>query len=143
MADNRREPSAAPGSYRSRLATRLRCDALAALSVPSPSGELVASGERLTGFGERPILNTGGSVMRLHSKVALITGAAQGIGAACARRFTQEGAAVMLIDLHQDKGSALARALGDEGCQAEFVRADVSSKSDVDAAVAATVARYG
>src|SRR6516164_7766406 len=81
--------------------------------------------------------------MRLQSRVALITGAAQGIGAACARRFAQEGAAVMLVDLNEDKGSTLARALGDEGYQAEFVRADVSSKSDVDAAVAATLARYG
>jgi NAD(P)-dependent dehydrogenase (short-subunit alcohol dehydrogenase family) len=81
--------------------------------------------------------------MRLQSKVTLITGAAQGIGAACARRFAQEGAAVMLVDLNEDKGSTLARALGDEGYQAEFVRADVSSKSDVDAAVAATLARYG
>ena len=81
--------------------------------------------------------------MRLQSKVALITGAAQGIGAACARRFAQEGAGIVLVDLNEDKGLPLARALGDEGYPAQFVRADVSSKSDVDAAVAATVARFG
>ena len=80
--------------------------------------------------------------MRLQSRVALITGAAQGIGAACARRFAQEGASVMLVDVNEAKGSALAGALSADGHSAAFVRADVSSKSEVDAAVAATVARF-
>ena len=80
--------------------------------------------------------------MRLKSRVALITGAAQGIGAACARRFVQEGASVMLVDIDETAGSALARTLSDEGHRAAFVRADVSSKFEVDAAVAATVARF-
>ena len=80
--------------------------------------------------------------MRLTSRIALITGAAQGIGAACARRFVQEGASVMLVDIDETAGSALARTLSDEGHRAAFVRADVSSKSEVDAAVAATVARF-
>ena len=80
--------------------------------------------------------------MRLTSRIALITGAAQGIGAACARRFAQEGASVMLVDIDETTGSALARTLSDEGHRAAFVRADVSSKSEVDAAVAATVARF-
>jgi NAD(P)-dependent dehydrogenase (short-subunit alcohol dehydrogenase family) len=80
--------------------------------------------------------------MRLTSRIALITGAAQGIGAACARRFALEGASVMLVDIDEAAGSALARTLSDEGHRAAFVRADVSSKSEVDAAVAATVARF-
>jgi glucose 1-dehydrogenase len=80
--------------------------------------------------------------MRLQSRVALITGAGQGIGAACARRFAQEGASVMLVDLNETTGSALAHTLSDEGYPAAFVRADVSVKSEVDAAVAATVARF-
>jgi glucose 1-dehydrogenase len=81
--------------------------------------------------------------MRLQSRVALITGASQGIGAACARRFAHEGAVVMLVDIDAVQGAALARALNDERHDAAFVRADVSLKADVDAAVAATVARFG
>ncbi len=81
--------------------------------------------------------------MRLHSRVALITGAAQGIGAACARRFASEGASVMLVDVKEDEATSLAGSLTQEGHTAAFVRADVSRKSDVDAAVAATVARFG
>jgi len=81
--------------------------------------------------------------MRLHSRVALITGAAQGIGAACARRFASEGASVMLVDVKQAEAASLVATLTREGHTAAFVRADVSSKSDVDAAVAATVERFG
>jgi len=81
--------------------------------------------------------------MRLQSRVALITGAAQGIGAACARRFASEGASVMLVDVKETEGTSLAGALTHEGHAAAFVRADVSSKSDIDAAVAATVGRFG
>jgi glucose 1-dehydrogenase len=81
--------------------------------------------------------------MRLQSRVALITGASQGIGAACARRFAHEGAAVMLVDIDAAQGAALAQALRDEHHDAAFVRADVSRKAEVDAAVAATVARFG
>jgi len=80
--------------------------------------------------------------MRLQSRVAIVTGAAQGIGAACARRFAQEGASVMLVDINEAMGSALAGALGAEGCKVAFTHADVSSKSEADSAVAATVARF-
>jgi len=81
--------------------------------------------------------------MRLQSRVALITGAAKGIGAACARRFVREGASVMLVDVDAAQGAALAQALAGEGHVAAFARADVSRKADVDAAVAAANERFG
>jgi glucose 1-dehydrogenase len=78
--------------------------------------------------------------MRLENKVAVVTGAAQGIGLACAQRFVAEGARVMLADIAEEKGAASARALGDA---ARFTRADVSLKEDADALVAATVKAFG
>ena len=81
--------------------------------------------------------------MRLQSRVALITGAAQGIGEACAKRFAQEGARLMLIDLDEPKAESVAAALCADGHEAAWMRANVALKADVDAAVAATVARFG
>ncbi|MEO8136763.1 MAG: SDR family oxidoreductase [Betaproteobacteria bacterium] len=81
--------------------------------------------------------------MRLQNRVALITGAGQGIGAACARRFAEEGAAVMLADIEPDKATALATALERDGHPAAFVQTDVARRADVDAAVDATVGRFG
>lgn len=78
--------------------------------------------------------------MRLNEKVAIVTGAAQGIGLACARRFVQEGAKVMLSDINEAAGSAAA---GQLGAAAAFCRTDVSIKAEVDALVAATLAAFG
>lgn len=64
---------------------------------------------------------------RLDNKVAIITGSAQGMGAAHARRFIQEGAKVILTDLSEEKGSALAKELG---TNAIFVRQNVVSEED-------------
>jgi NAD(P)-dependent dehydrogenase (short-subunit alcohol dehydrogenase family) len=68
--------------------------------------------------------------MKTAGKTALITGAASGLGEACARRFAGLGMKVVLVDLNAEKGEALASELG-----GRFVRADVSSESDVQAAV--------
>ena len=76
--------------------------------------------------------------MRLKDKVALVTGAAQGIGLACAQAFANEGARVMVSDMNEERGRAAAA-----GLDAGFVRCDVSRKAEVTAAVAATVEKFG
>ncbi|MYM39975.1 SDR family NAD(P)-dependent oxidoreductase [Duganella qianjiadongensis] len=77
--------------------------------------------------------------MKLSQKVAIVTGATQGIGLACAQRLISEGASVMLVDI-KPEGAAAAAALGE---RARFFAADVSQKADVDAMVAATLAAFG
>lgn len=81
--------------------------------------------------------------MRLGNKVALVTGAGQGIGLACARALAREGASVVLAERDEAQGRAAARSLSEEKLAATFVRCDVSRKDEVDAAVAAAVETYG
>jgi 3-oxoacyl-[acyl-carrier protein] reductase len=76
--------------------------------------------------------------MKLEGKVALITGAAQGIGEAYARRFATEGARVVVADVNADKGQAVARDIG-----AVFERVDVSSEDDTKRVARAVVDRCG
>lgn len=77
--------------------------------------------------------------MRLADKTAIVTGASQGIGLACATRLVQEGARVMLVDVRPE-GAQAAAALGEA---ARFYQADVSLKPEVDAMIAATLAAFG
>lgn len=77
--------------------------------------------------------------MKLAQKTAIVTGASQGIGLACAQRLVREGARVMLVDIRPE-GQAAAEALGDA---ARFFCADVSQKADVDAMIAATLDAFG
>ena len=77
--------------------------------------------------------------MKLENKIALVTGASQGIGLACAQRLVREGARVMLADVRPEVAEA-ACALGEA---ARFFVADVSQKSDVDALFQATFDAFG
>jgi meso-butanediol dehydrogenase/(S,S)-butanediol dehydrogenase/diacetyl reductase len=81
-----------------------------------------------------------GPAGRFSGRVALVTGAATGIGAATARRLVSEGARLALGDLKQDEGRALARELGDA---AFFQPVDVRDPDAVRDFVDATVARFG
>jgi NAD(P)-dependent dehydrogenase (short-subunit alcohol dehydrogenase family) len=81
--------------------------------------------------------------MRLAGKVTLITGAAQGIGAAIARRFAAEGAMVFIADLKAAEGRALAAELDAKRNRAWFVPLDVSSEADWARALEAVAAQAG
>lgn len=76
-------------------------------------------------------------------KVALVTAAAAGIGAATARRLAQEGARVVLSDIDAAGGQAACDALCAEGHEAIFVAADATREADVAALVKAAVDRFG
>jgi 3alpha(or 20beta)-hydroxysteroid dehydrogenase len=77
---------------------------------------------------------------RLAGKVAIISGAAQGMGAATARLFAAEGAKVVLGDILEEKGRAVAAEIGDA---AVFERLDVRSEEDWARVVATAVAKFG
>ena len=79
----------------------------------------------------------------LGGRVVVITGGSQGIGEACARRVVGDGAAVALWDLADGPGQALAAELQAAGAQALYCHCNVASKAEVDAALAATLARFG
>ncbi|SMH30110.1 glucose 1-dehydrogenase [Azospirillum agricola] len=77
---------------------------------------------------------------RLDGKVALITGAAQGLGLAMAETFVREGARVAVVDINGDAARSVAESLGEN---AVGIAANVTRAADVEMTVAATVERFG
>ena len=76
--------------------------------------------------------------MKLKNRIAIITGAARGIGLACAESFVAEGAHVVIVDVLDEIGKTEAKRLG-----ATYLHCDVSKSSDVKAVVAAVVKQHG
>jgi NAD(P)-dependent dehydrogenase (short-subunit alcohol dehydrogenase family) len=81
----------------------------------------------------------------MHGKAGLVTGAASGIGRACAIRLGRDGAAVVAADLDSARaeGEETVRAIRDKGGQAQFLACDVSSERDHEALVDFVVEKFG
>lgn len=75
---------------------------------------------------------------QLQDKIAIITGAASGLGKACAERFAAEGATVVVADMQVEAGQAVANELG-----GHFIEVDVTDPASVEAMVKETVDKYG
>lgn len=80
---------------------------------------------------------------RLEDRVALVSGGAQGLGRAIARRLASEGARVTVVDLNEEKGAECADVIKAEGGHAAFVRANIAKREAIEEAVAAAVADTG
>ena len=80
---------------------------------------------------------------RLKDKVAVVTGAARGIGFACAKLFADEGAKVVLCDVLDDVGRDSARKIAQSGAEAIYVHCDVGNAADVRGLVDSTVKQFG
>ena len=81
--------------------------------------------------------------MLFADKTAIVTGAASGIGRACALRIASNGASVVVSDINQEGGDETVALIEDAGGTATFVRCDVSDRDDVDALLQATLDAYG
>jgi len=80
---------------------------------------------------------------RLEGKVAVVTGGASGIGRACAVRFAEEGARIVIGDLDEKRGSETVTELKASGVDAAFLRTDTSVEADCDALADEAVRKFG
>jgi NAD(P)-dependent dehydrogenase (short-subunit alcohol dehydrogenase family) len=81
--------------------------------------------------------------MGIAGKVAVVTGAATGIGRGAAQVFAREGARVVVADLNVEGGNESVRLIKEAGGEATFIRCDVSNEGDVEALVSSIVSLYG
>lgn len=81
--------------------------------------------------------------MRLEGKVAIVTGAARGMGAAEAKLFASEGAKVVVADLLADEGQAVVAEINNAGGEAVFTYLNVTDEKNWEAVVADAIARFG
>ena len=79
----------------------------------------------------------------LGGKVCLITGGAQGIGEACARLFLEQGAKVVIVDIHNERGQSLASQLQQQGHEILFIASDIGNKVEVDAVIKQVISQHG
>jgi 3-oxoacyl-[acyl-carrier protein] reductase len=81
--------------------------------------------------------------VRLRNKAAIVTGAASGFGEGIARRFAEEGCAVIVNDVSRDAGEAVAESIRQGGGRAAFVSGDVSKHADVSGLLEAALLAFG
>ncbi|MGJ8723253.1 MAG: SDR family NAD(P)-dependent oxidoreductase [Roseibacillus sp.] len=80
---------------------------------------------------------------RLKDKIAIVTGAALGIGESIAKQFAAEGALVVIADLLEREGEAAAQEIRDAGGSADFLSLDVTDSSNVESVMKATFDKHG
>jgi NAD(P)-dependent dehydrogenase (short-subunit alcohol dehydrogenase family) len=85
----------------------------------------------------------GDNTVKLEGRVGLVFGGASGIGQACAEALTAEGESVVIADVNDAGAEAVIAGIAAAGGTAVYVRTDITDESAVEAAVAATVARFG
>jgi len=80
---------------------------------------------------------------RFEGKVVVITGAASGIGAACAERIAAEGGKIAILDLNLEKGEEMAEKINSDGGEALFAKCDISNQDDAKNALDAVLGKWG
>src|ERR1700683_1854122 len=81
--------------------------------------------------------------MLLSGKVALITGAASGIGRATAGLFAREGAKIVAVDINEGSGREVIESIRQESGEAIFLKADLADKAEIESAVRKSIDHYG